>query len=238
MYQDWSGLGVAGPSRSCPPPAPGSRRRRRRRCRRGSAPPRAGLRGSPPGRWVDVDVAARRRCEFLQHAAGGVVDFHPDVRGHHGAAVGQGRVGDRHLQRVGLQVALAGRQLDVVAGRPGAFGFAFRVEAVAPLLAGQQAFRLLGQVDPGRPPDPEHVRPVLQRPGVPHFQAQRVEEDVGGDLQRRDQVDGAVGGAPGVLEGLFPDRDRAAVDDRRLRRDHAASSAAIAVMSLKVEPVG
>ena len=131
---------------------------------------------------VDLDVAARLGVEFLQHPAGRVVDFLADVRGDDGAAVGQGRVGDRHLQRVGLQVALPGRQLDVVAGRPGPFGIAFGGELVAPVLRRQQAFVGARQVDPGRPSDAERVRPVLQLAGVPHRQAERVEEDVGGDF--------------------------------------------------------
>ena len=110
---------------------------------RRSAPPRAGpSRIAAAVAGVDLDVAARLRVEFLQHPAGRVLDFHADVRGDDGAAVGERRVGDRHLQRVGLQVALAGRQLDVVAGRPGPVGFAFLVELVAPLLARQQAFGL------------------------------------------------------------------------------------------------
>ena len=83
---------------------------------------------------------AARRVEFLDHAAEGVVDFLADVRGDDRAAVAERRVGERHLQRVGLQVALAGGELDVVAGRPGAsFGFAFGGEFVAPLLGRQQA---------------------------------------------------------------------------------------------------
>ena len=106
------------------------------RCRRRSARRRAGLRGSPPGMSGSMWTwRARLGVEFLQHPAGGVVDLHADVRGDDGAAVAERRVGDRHLQRVGLQVALPGGELDVVAGRPGPVGFAFLVELVAPVLA-------------------------------------------------------------------------------------------------------
>ena len=133
---------------------------------------------------VDVDVATGLRGQFLQHPAGGVLDFHPHVRRHHGAAVGDRRVGDRHLQRVRLQVALPGGQLDVVAGRPGPFGFAFLVELVAPLLARHQAFGLLRQVDPGGTADPQLARPALQFAAVPHLQPELVEVDVGGGCGR------------------------------------------------------
>ncbi len=74
--------------------------------------------------------AARLGVEFLQHPAGRVVDLQADVGGDDRAAVGERRVGDRHLQRVGLQVALPGGELHVVSRRPGPFGpaFAFLVE--------------------------------------------------------------------------------------------------------------
>ena len=95
---------------------------------------------------VDLDVARAGRVDFLEHPAGGVLDFLADVRGDDRAAVAERRVGDRHLQRVGLQVALAGRQLDVVA-RPtrAVLSVRLRREFVAPLLGRQQAF-----VAPGR----------------------------------------------------------------------------------------
>ncbi len=128
---------------------------------------------------VHLDVAPGLGVDFLQHPAGRVVDLQPDVGGHDRAAVGDRRVGDGHLQRVGLEVALAGGQLDVVAGRPRPFGFAFLVELVPPLLGGEQPFGGARQVDAGRPPDPELVRPVLEVAGVPHPQPERVEEDVG-----------------------------------------------------------
>ena len=53
------------------------------------------------------------------------------------AAVGQRRVGDGHLQRRGLQVALADGEVDVVAHRPRAVGelCSCRKQAVAPLPA-------------------------------------------------------------------------------------------------------
>ena len=158
--------------------------------------------------------------EFLQHAAGGVVDLHADVRGDDGAAVAERRVGERQLQRVRLQVPLAGGELDVVARRPAAFQFPFRGELVAPVLGRQQPLAA-----PGRSmsvaADPELVRPLLQEALVPHAKAERVEVDVGGDFQRPDEADRSVGRFPRVREGLPADDELAGVVDHFVRRDFA-----------------
>ena len=82
----------------------------------------------------------------------------------HLAAVGDRRVGDRHLQRRGLQVALADREVDVVAQRPGRVsempqacpraGARRPPRASRPARArrgrGSSAAELAGQVDAGR----------------------------------------------------------------------------------------
>ena len=79
---------------------------------------RAGRRGSPERFSGDVERAARRRLELLLRLAGGVLDPLAQPRPHDLAAVGDRRVRDRHLQRVGLDVALADGEVDVVADRP------------------------------------------------------------------------------------------------------------------------
>ena len=161
--------------------------------------------------------------EFRQDAAGRVVDLHADVGRDDRAAVGDRRVGDRHLQRVGLQVALAGGELDVVAGRPGPVGFAFLVELVAPVLRGQQPFcsRRAGRCPVGRPM-PSACAQCCRSP-VSHIRsAQGVEEDVRGHFQRRDEADRAVRRFAGVLEDLAADFELAGVVDHFARGQIAA----------------
>ena len=130
------------------------------------------------------------------------------MRAHDPAAVGERRVGDGHLQRRGLQVALADREVDVVADGPGpgvrdparghvllrATAQLLPADARAPGAVGDQALDLAGEVDARRRPEPEPRAQRLddlagQRIGVA---AERVEEDVGGDLERLDEADRAV----------------------------------------------
>ncbi len=107
----------------------------------------------------DLDLALRRRVDLLQGLAGDALDSLGQVRAHHRAAVGDRRVGDRHLQRVGLQVALADGEVDVVARRPLAVGELLAVELVAPGGGRDQPLGLGRQVDPGRLPQAQLAPP-------------------------------------------------------------------------------
>ena len=71
---------------------------------------------------VDVDLALRGRLDLLHHPPRGVLRSQADVRGHDGAPVPDRRIGDRHLQRIGLQIALADGEVHVVAVGPGPVG--------------------------------------------------------------------------------------------------------------------
>ena len=170
--------------RSCRRPAPGSRRRRRRRSRSGAC-----AASCRPSRIVSRQLGsiwtwrAGAGLDLLHTRPAASSTCMPTWGRGDRAAVGDRRVGDRHLQRVGLQVALADREVDVVARRPGPVGELFPVELVAPGGGRQQARRLARQVDPGLSPDPELVRPALQRQPRVHAVAERVVEDVGGDLE-------------------------------------------------------
>ena len=153
-----------------------------------------------------------------------VLDAQADVRRHDAAAVGDGAVGDRHLERVGLQVALAHGQVDVVARAPGPVGEVAAEQAVAPLGRRHQAGALAGKVDPGRAAEPEAVGPLLDHLAalLVRHQADAIEEHVRGDLQRARQRDRAVRHVPGVLEGHAADRQRAAVEQHGRRADQPA----------------
>ena len=240
-YQDWS----AWPGRCAVPVLPatstGKPPKTPYEVPGGPGRPGAALRGSRAAvAGAILTWRARLRVEFLQHPAGGVLDFHADVRGDDRAVVAERGVGDRQLQRVGLQVALAGRQLDVVAGRPGPFGVAFGEEFVAPLPARHQAFDLAGR-----------CRARLASP-IPSFRAHfcswLVCPTSAGRVRRRRRRRRPAGPAPG-----------SAARRRRRRRSGISappssieppskigssgvitppSSAARAVMILKVEPVG
>ena len=64
---------------------------------------------------VDLHVARRAGLDLLHGAPDGVLHLEPDVRPRHAAAVGDRRVGDGHLQRRDLDLALADREVRVVA---------------------------------------------------------------------------------------------------------------------------
>ena len=189
-------------------------------------------------------MAAGREAERLQQAAAGFVDLLADV-GRHDLAVafvhvgvGEGRVGDRHLQRVGQQVALADGEVHVVADAPGAhfaddraaaagvFVFAgdlALVLAPAPGRVGDDAFELARQVDAGVLPDPELMGLVLDHVAVGVGALADFEEvGVRGDLQRLHEPDGAVVGFAGVAELLGRDGDALARPEAFFGRDHAA----------------
>ena len=141
----------ARPCRSCPRPGRGSRPSPDRRCRPAPSPPAR----MPPRITSRVSsemlqVARRRRLDLLDRLAVHVHDAAADVRGDQGAAVGERGVGARELQRRHLDVALADREVDVVALRPGpvdvGVGVA-AVDAVAPGRRRDQAGARVGDVD-------------------------------------------------------------------------------------------
>src|SRR4051812_30689058 len=73
------------------------------------------------GGLVEVHAARGAGVDLLQLATGRrVLDRDAEVRAHDAAVVLDRGVGDRHLQRRGLEVALADGEVDVVADRPGA----------------------------------------------------------------------------------------------------------------------
>src|SRR5204862_4710555 len=63
----------------------------------------------------DVQMPRGGRLQLLDGLAGGVLDPLADPRGQDVPAVGDRRVGHGHLERVGLEVALANGEVDVVA---------------------------------------------------------------------------------------------------------------------------
>ena len=133
----------ARPFPSCRRCRPGSRRRPDRRCRPAPSRRRGARRGSParsPARCRPAPRGAGSTSWITRPA--GVLDRCRPTCGRTMlpplATVG---VGDRQLQRAGLQVALADREVDVVADRPGAVGVAVPVELVAPLRGRHQARR-------------------------------------------------------------------------------------------------
>src|SRR6185436_13977599 len=67
---------------------------------------------------IHLDPPRGARIDLLELAAVLVLDGDAEVRPHDAAAVLDRPVGDRHLQRRGLEVALADREVHVVADRP------------------------------------------------------------------------------------------------------------------------
>ena len=181
--------------------------------------------------------------DLLDRAALRVLDPQADVRADDLAAVGDRRVGDRHLQRVGLQVALADGEVDVVADRPRPVGELALLDADRPrrpaspgsVFCANASLRSSG-VGTRPAPSPPTSRPV----GAPspsarahswigppspscdvRLGAHDVEEDVGGDLERALQVDAPVGDVAGVRELDPAVGHRAAVGDRPAGRQAA-----------------
>ena len=200
----------ARPCRSCrrPGSGPGSSRRRPS----AEVPSACVARCRPVEDRLAVARVDRRPCARRASGSAGsrcpavVLDRHPEVRAHDAAAVGDRGVGDRHLQRRGLQVALADREVDVVADRPRALVGDAAGRDLAALLArdlraraGRRATGGRGSCRRPRPgrsmpvgrPKPELARPRLDDLALEavHVAAERVEEDVGGDLQRAAQAD-------------------------------------------------
>ncbi len=166
----------------------------------------------------------------LHQAAVGFVDLLAQVRRHDRAfaavhvGVGERRVGDRHLQRVGQQVALADRQVHVVADAPGpafaddvarlavvcAFAFGFeRVLFGAPLArrAPRRGTRSAGRSRSARPTPSSWAMFWITFAVAVGELADFEEVGVGGDLQRFHQPDRAVVGVAGVAELLGRDVD-------------------------------
>ncbi len=160
------------------------------------------------------------------------------------AAVADRRVGGRELQRRRLQVALPDREVHVVADAPSAVGLVAAVDAVedllapagvragglleelvAPLRRRQQAGSLARDVDAGQRSEAELLGPVLDDllsglvVDVVGHATDVVEEDVGGDPQRRDHVDDAVRGLAGVPPRVVAELERAGVVESVLGRD-------------------
>ena len=156
---------------------------------------------------------------------------------------GERRVGDGHLERVGLDVALADGQVDVVADRPGpvdeaadALGDLRRRGLRAGLAAlelrvlggrasaasGTKPGQLVGQVDAGGRPSPSlRAQFCSGMPLLVHVAAELVEEHVARHGQRLAQRQHAVRDAAGVLERDVADLDLARVVERGVRRDRA-----------------
>ena len=177
--------------------------------------------------------------ERLHDPPAGAFDRHPQVRGrdHAFAAVhervGQRRVGDRHLQRVGLQVALADGQVHVVpavhgrisatiphsGGRDLACAVGFqRVAVFQPLRTRQHAFGFVGEVDPRGTTDPQLVGHVLDHRAVAVVHLADFEEvRVRGDLERFHESQRAVVHFARVAELLGADGDAVATSERCAR---------------------
>src|SRR4051812_6569228 len=201
---------------------------------------------------IELDPARRAGLDALDEAAGRVVDLETEVRARHAAVHGDGRVRDGHLQRRGLDVALADREVDVVAHRPlahvgdaatlrrGGVDRVLRAErnvllvpagrlapgdALAPVPVGDEPRVLARQVDAGPAADAEVARHVLDDLGVRGVRgdADGVEVDVGRDLDRIAQVDRPVGRLAGVAALLRADVDATAVGDRVGRGDVAGA---------------
>src|SRR3954466_526348 len=136
----------------------------------------------PDGR-IDRHMRRGSGLDALEQAPGaGVLHGGAEVRAHAMVAVGQDRVDHGHLQRRGLQVALADGEVDLVALGPRAVGavgdparVAFllaagrllRVEAIAPRAVGYGAAELAGRVDAGPVAQAHAPGPLLQRLGGP-----------------------------------------------------------------------
>ena len=197
---------------------------------------------------VQVHVAQRREAERLHEPALRVVDLAAQVWAHDRAfaavaeGVGQRRVGDRHLQRRGQQIALADGQVHVVAHAPRPPIGDAAAAPVPPALArelfgghlgapggrGHQARDLAGQVDPRLLADAELLCLLLDHRPVAVGQLARFEEvGVRGHLQRFHQRHRPVVGLARVAERLRGDVDalpaaqaHRGVDHARFQRAH------------------
>ena len=236
-YHDWSSTPRLAPRcRSCPRLRTGSLEHRIGGAARLHRRPLHPVEDRLAGLLGDPQPAPRRWADPRERAAVDGLDPGTEMRGHHGAPIGEGGIGRGELQGRHLQVSLADAEVDVVAGRPGAVdvGIASLAEhPVAPGGRGEEAGLLARKVYPGPSSDPVGAGPVLDL-AVPAVRArlhpEPVEVDVRGDLERVAHVYRPVDGAPRVLEDDSADGQRPAVGDdligpdqppprgRRLRR--------------------
>src|SRR3954454_15152511 len=171
-------------------------------------------------------MALRGGIDLLDHAAIGILDIHSDMRPNDIAAIADCGVGDRHLERIGLQITLPDREVDVVADRPRARGLTLFEQLVTPLWRRQEPRNLPWEVDSGRLSDPELRGPLLL--GVTlslvEHRADVVEPNIGRDLERLGQLQCPVGAAAGVVlcRSAGAGQYRAIVDNRRGRSQYAA----------------
>ena len=70
-------------------------------------------------RRINRELAFNHRLRFLDDPSGRVLGLEHQLWLEHGAAVAESRVGHRHLERTGLEIALTDRELDVLADHPG-----------------------------------------------------------------------------------------------------------------------
>src|SRR4051812_13547350 len=139
------------------------------------------LENGSPGARIHLDPPRGARIDLLDLATGRVVlDRDAEVRPHDAPAVLDRPIGNGHLERRGLEVALADREVHVVADRPrthvgdpapddGGLRDVVALAAAplavadlgAPALVGDRAGRLAGQVDAGGLAEPEAVGHLL-----------------------------------------------------------------------------
>ena len=120
---------------------------------------------------IDIDLTANRRLPGLDDLAVGVDQFAHHARLVDGAAVGDRRRRDRHLQRRDGREPLSDRHVVGVAGAP------LLAERLQLLLGrGDDAARLADQVDAGR-----RVEAYLARPFGQRLVADAVELHIAGD---------------------------------------------------------
>ncbi len=185
-----------------------------------------------------------REAQTLHEPALGVIDLRAEMRRNDrpfaavAVSVDERRVGDRHLQRIGLQFALPDGEVHVVADPPRRyFGDDPAGGDVAPVLALQLERVLFGaprrvrddardlarQVDAGLLAEAQLVRHVLDHfAAVVECQLADFEEvGVRGDLQRFDEAHGAVVGVAGVAELLGGDVDALTRAESFFGRDDA-----------------
>src|SRR6202020_3372734 len=99
----------------------------------------------------------------------------------------------------------------------------------APAGVGERSRQLAGQIDPGRAPDPERVRPLVERPALGlsdgvrvRPDAEVVEEVVRGDADRVDEVQRPIDSAAGVLPALAAEAELARVVEQVVDRPQPA----------------
>ena len=167
---------------------------------------------------AEAQVTARAEPQGLDRGA--AHERARDVRLHDRTAVRQRRVRDRELERRHREISLADREVDrlplvprLVVGRP------------QPARRRHDAARLAGQVDPRPVSQPEPVRPLLHRERAGRLLvkveavAEAVEPRVARLRERRVQRHVCERTGLDVVEREVADREGAAAEERRVRRD-------------------